>query len=377
MYALVGHDAAYSVNVDGITVTDGSLSIRLNRITDNATLAGLAVYSFDGELEEPPVAPPPTGVATAENTGADCPAPTLPEANALSQVAKLPDPFRKVNGTRITRKDEWRCLRNETNLQLQKYESGEKPSKPAQVSGSVSNSAINVQVTHNNRNISFQATVTLPSTGQAPYPAIIGVGGSNLDNSFLASQGVAVINFNNNAMGAQSGGNSRGTGLFYDLYMNNHSASSMVAWAWGVSRIIDVLESSSNNLIDVRRVGVTGCSRNGKGALMAGALDERIALTIPQESGAGGVVAWRVAQSLSNSGVETQTLSNAAQEQPWFRANFGSNFGNKVTRLPFDHHQVMGMVAPRGLLILDNDISWLGPRAGYVGTALSRLINVT
>lgn len=377
LYALVGHDAAYSVDVDNVSVTDGFITINLNRIVDNATLSGLAIYSSNGELDEQAIIDPPppvTGVATAENTGADCPVPSLADANALPQVAQLPDPFRTLDGSRITRKDQWRCLRNDTSLQLQKYESGDKPPKPAQVSGSVTNSAVNVQVTHNSQTISFQASVTLPSSGQAPYPVVIGVGGSNLDNNYLASQGVAVINFNNNNMGAQNGGNSRGTGLFYNLYGNNHSASSMVAWAWGVSRIIDVLEGSNNSLLDARRVGVTGCSRNGKGALMAGALDERIALTIPQESGAGGAVAWRVAQSLSNSGVETQTLSNAANEQPWFRANFGANFGNNVTRLPIDHHQVMGMVAPRGLLILDNDISWLGPRAGYVGTAAAKEI---
>ena len=51
--------------------------------------------------------------------------------------------------------------------------------------------------------------------------------------------------------------------------------------------------------------------------------------------------------------VKGQTLSNAANEQPWFRANFGQNFGNaNVSRLPFDHHMVMGLVAPRALLVL-------------------------
>src|SRR5690606_29630335 len=110
------------------------------------------------------------------------------------------------------------------------------------------------------------------------------------------------------------------------------------------------LTESDAAIIDASRLGVTGCSRNGKGALMAGALDERIALTIPQESGAGGAVAWRVAQSLSDNGKNIQTLSHAAGEQPWFRESFGQTFGgNNVARLPFDHHQLMGMVAPRGL----------------------------
>jgi hypothetical protein len=45
-------------------------------------------------------------------------------------------------------------------------------------------------------------------------------------------------------MGQQNDQSSRGVGLFYDLYGSNATASSMMAWAWGVSRIIDVLESS-------------------------------------------------------------------------------------------------------------------------------------
>ena len=142
-----------------------------------------------------------------------------------------------------------------------------------------------------------------------------------------------------------------------------------------MSRLIDVLQESDEGLIAANRLAVTGCSRDGKGALLAGALDERVALTIPQESGAGGAVAWRVAQAMAEEGVTVQTLSHAAGEQPWFRAGFGSEFGNnKVTRLPFDHHQLMGLVAPRGLLVLDNDIDWLGPIPAYVGTSAAREI---
>jgi hypothetical protein len=66
----------------------------------------------------------------------------------------------------------------------------------------------------------------------------------------------------------------------------------------GFSRIIDVLISEKaagrNNIIDPTAVGVTGCSRNGKGAFTVGAFDERIALGIPQESGTGGVSAFRI-----------------------------------------------------------------------------------
>lgn len=89
-------------------------------------------------------------------------------------------------------------------------------------------------------------------------------------------------------IGQQTDSTSRGKGLFFDLYGSGASASAMTAWAWGVSRIIDALEAEPNAQINLSRIGVTGCSRDGKGALTVGAFEPRIALTIPQESGAGG-----------------------------------------------------------------------------------------
>lgn len=73
---------------------------------------------------------------------------------------------------------------------------------------------------------------------------------------------------------------SRGLGTFYELYGSNATASAMAAWAWGVSRIIDVLEKDPKIKIKAGKLAVTGCSRNGKGALVAGAFEERIALTV-------------------------------------------------------------------------------------------------
>ena len=89
------------------------------------------------------------------------------------------------------------------------------------------------------------------------------------------------MTYSNSDMAQQNGGSSRGKGLFYQLYGSTHSASAMTAWVWGVSRIIDALEITPSAQINTQRIGVTGCSRDGKGALMAGAFEDRIALTIP------------------------------------------------------------------------------------------------
>ncbi|MEY4547016.1 MAG: hypothetical protein RL685_3211 [Pseudomonadota bacterium] len=327
---------------------------------------------------ETPVQPPPPVAAgpAVEDSGLDCARPQLPGAAQLPAIAAHPDPFLMTNGTRISTRAEWTCRRAEIKAQVEEYESGPKPAvNKDNVTGSFAGNRLTVSVNEQGRNISFNVDINRPAGANGAIPLLIGVGGSSLDNSVFTQNGVATANFDNNGMGAQAGGASRGTGLFYTIYGNNHPASSMTAWAWGISRVIDALEKTPGANIDTSRIAVTGCSRNGKGALMVGALDERIALTIPQESGAGGSASWRVSQADSNGGENVQTLSNAANEQPWFRANFGQNFGNgNVTRLPYDHHTVMGLVAPRALLVIDNQIDWLGIESSFTGGSIANRI---
>jgi hypothetical protein len=134
-----------------------------------------------------------------------------------------------------------------------------------------------------------------------------------------------------------------------------------MAWAWGVSRIIDVLAQSDGSVLKADATGVTGCSRFGKGAFVIGAFDQRIALTMPIESGSAGVPIFR-----GIPGEGAQSLSSAYGEQPWLGDAFGS-FTSSPTRLPVDTHEMVGMVAPRGLFIMDNPhIANLGPKSGSV-----------
>src|SRR6185436_2629896 len=129
----------------------------------------------------------------------------------------------------------------------------------------------------------------------------------------------------------------------------------------GVSRIIDVIEQSGGSILRADSIGVTGCSRFGKGAFVVGVFDQRIALTMPIESGSAGVPIFR-----GIPGEGAQSLSSAYGEQPWLGDAFGTFTGNP-NRLPFDTHQMVAMVAPRGLFIMDNPhIANLGPRSASV-----------
>lgn len=189
--------------------------------------------------------------------------------------------------------------------------------------------------------------------------------------SIALPPGVAAITFDNSQIAQQNDQSSRGQGLFYTLYGANHSAGALMAWAWATSLIIDRLEATPAARINTSRIGVTGCSRNGKGALVAGAFDSRIALTVPQESGTGGSGCWRLAAASEGAPQNVQTAGEIVQENVWFSTAFNA-YANDEDRLPFDHHMLAGLIAPRGLLSIDNaGYQWLGPWSslGCMGTA--------
>ncbi|KAF8967504.1 Glucuronoyl esterase catalytic domain from Hypocrea Jecorina [Flammula alnicola] len=294
------------------------------------------------------------------NFPASCPA--LPSNLTLTSDSKLPNPFKfAANGSPVLTKAQWDCRREEINQLFQRYELGTLPPKPDFVSGSLSGDTLTIDVAHSGKSISFNVSVALPSSGEAPFPAVIALGGSSIPTP----QGVAVLAFDNDVIALQNDATSRGIGDFYTLYGTNATASAMTAWAWAISRIIDVLETKPEVKVDLTRLGVTGCSRNGKGALVAGAFDNRIALTIPQESGSGGEGCWRISDQMLADGIDTQTASEIVQENVWFSTTF-AEYANDVDVLPFDHHMLAGLIAPRALFVIDNTgIDWLGPESNF------------
>lgn len=299
---------------------------------------------------------------------ARCPA--IPQ---LPNLTPLPDPFTFFNGKPVRTKEDWACRRAEISEFIQRYGLGRLPTSKPKVEGQlikVDNSdrpyLLNVTVTEGEKTISFSAPFVVPKGEEvAPgrLPAIINIGvGTNLP----AIPGVVHIFFNNDQMAEQNGLSSRGKGLFYDLYGANHSAGSLMAWAWGVGRIIDALEQvQKDSPVNAKRLGVTGCSRNGKGTVVAGAFEPRIALTIPQESGAGGTSCWRIQDALTGRGINTQTAAQIVTENTWHSRVF-EDYVRKVGVLPYDQHLLTALIAPRAIYSPENGvISWLGPESSW------------
>uniref|UniRef100_A0A8H8CF77 (4-O-methyl)-D-glucuronate--lignin esterase n=1 Tax=Psilocybe cubensis TaxID=181762 RepID=A0A8H8CF77_PSICU len=300
---------------------------------------------------------------------------TLP-ATINASNSKLNSPFVFLNGIQVVTKADFACRQQEISALFQRYELGTLPPKPQTVTGSYSGNTLTITVGNGGSTISFSVTIS-GNSGSSPVPAIIALGGSSVPSQ----SGVATITYNNNDIADQQGRSSRGRGKFYTLYGSSHSAGALIAWTWGISRILDALSTTTGHNIDVNRIGVTGCSRNGKGTYVATAFEPRIALGIVQESGSGGAGCWRISDAMLRAGTNTQTASQIVDENVWFSPNF-NQYVNSVNNLPFDHHLLAALVAPRGLLIIENtSIDWLGPQSAWgcqtTGAAAYEALGVT
>lgn len=277
---------------------------------------------------------------------------------AVSEKA-LPDPWKFADGKAVASAEDWACRQEEMSKVMQQYELGEYPKPPDELTATMSGNSLSLTIKVGSNSKTLTVAITKPSGGGAEGgPAIIGVGGISIP----VPAGVGRINFGNDACAGQTNPSSHGTGWFFDLHGRSHSAGATTAWAWCVGRIIDGLEKVGPEAsgIDTKRLGVTGCSRNGKGAFMVGALEKRIALTIPQESGSGGAACWRISDSEKAKGQNIQTASQIVGENAWFSPNFNAHT-SKTDTIPEDHHFLAAMVAPRGLFVIENNIDWLGP----------------
>lgn len=128
--------------------------------------------------------------------------------------------------------------------------------------------------------------------------------------------------------------------VYPELAEGDANWATVSAWAWGLSRIADVLLADSR--VDPERLTVLGFSRLGKAALWAGATDERFAATVSLGSGAGGAKMLR-----RNEGEKVRNLVGVGY---WFCRNFGQ-YAQKDTELPFDAYQMMALIAPRALYV--------------------------
>lgn len=328
-----------------------------------------------------------------ENTSEGYAVPEMLSFEELPSLETLPDPLAFADGSKVKRFAQWEKRRAEIIAQLQHYEIGVKPQTPRECVSAelrhgepqlpdfsnspfpmpkmpVAKDTMIVSVTVDGNTMQIHCPIIYPE-GDGPFPAIIGIGywagAGSLPTQIFTDRNIAMIGFPFSEVMAHQ--QTRGAEPINALYPELQEMGAYAAWPWGVSRVIDGLEILGDKTkIDLKHLAISGCSFAGKMALFAGALDERITLTIAQEPGGGGAAAWRVSETLG----EVETLGRT--DYHWFKESM-RQFSDDVDKLPIDHHELCALVAPRALLVFGNpDYPWLADESGYVSCYAARKV---
>jgi hypothetical protein len=265
----------------------------------------------------------------------------------------MPNPFefKFMDLPPVTTKALWECRRQEISLMAQEYLYGHLPPPATSVTGTVNGGTISVNVTGPSGMASFSVNA-------------------------MGSGDILVIDF---GAGAPAPANSRKASLSGSTMIQqiqraygSTDVGTALAAAWGVGRIIDVLEQNPDSGIDPKKVVTTGCSTNGKLAVIAAVFEPRVGLGVPVESGACGAAAWRVSKEYGGDDTNNDCQDIEHLETNWL-GSVADPFRNgqvPITRLPFDQHEVLAIRAPAPLMVFNNERGWAWLCAkGNVATA--------
>jgi len=198
------------------------------------------------------------------------------------------------------------------------------------------------------RELSVTLSLWIPP-GDGPFPVVLDGDGcwryfdDNVVRQVVARGNIAA-SFDRTEAAADNKDAYRETGLYRLFPDANFGVLS--TWAWAYHRCVDALITL--DFVRTDGIAITGHSRGGKTVLLAGATDDRIAVTNPNDSGIGGSGLNR----LKAKGSEVVDSFFGSGNIFWFGQQFADH-RYRDAELPYDQHFMHALVAPQRLLITD------------------------
>lgn len=309
----------------------------------------------------------------------------FPPAAQLPVLDRLPDPLVMANGQRVKTPEEWTQRREEIKEMLLYYEYGHVPPAPGNVRfEGVTDEAVfdgTARMLHGTLvmgpgdQIRVETGLCVPAKpGKKPVLlALEPVWSPDLRSAAqLALQhGYIFAGYKKQDLDPDDEDRTNGVHPLYPDY----DWATLAAWAWGASRVVDYLATRDD--VDMAHIALMGHSRAGKTALLAAALDERIALAAPHGSGAGGAGSFRWCAKHAES---LTMITSPKRFHYWFQPRL-REFSGQENKLPFDQHFLRALVAPRAVVSMDglNDL-WANPLGtqlmGYAAQPVFDLLGV-
>jgi len=306
----------------------------------------------------------------------------------MKLIKKLPDPFLKEDGNRVVTLEDWNLRRQEIKDMIINIQYGSMPNSPEKVTiTNLESKTLDGGETQDELYFDFvpkrdqpeikfgmNVTVLSPSVeavkrrqnsvkdfGVNGIPALIYVGKSVFYD--LLQNGYMMICYENNQLEPMEMGNpivGPAQQAYEELEPGKYSWGSISVWAWGALQLLEY--ALTLTAINKKQIMISGHSRNGKTALLAGALDDRIAIVNPAGSGCAGAGSYL---ALGDDCEDLAALTSRKRWWTWTHPDF-EKWAGREKDLPFDQHFLMGLVAPRPLLRTEghNDL-WANPKGTY------------